>query len=152
MVMALAVGGVEMIAIILLSVYGAMRLPPDARVPVHWAGRWGNFQSKQAGLAAYPVIGASLFVLLAVVGLTLSTNSKSAFSPAIFLPIVLCLVLLTQVRAIDQARRAYAEAGSEAGAGTETGAEAGTGAGTGTEAGAEAGTGAGTGTEAGPAR
>jgi hypothetical protein len=139
MVTALAVGGVELVAMILLSVYGAMRLPPDARVPVPWAGRWGNFQTKQADLVAYPVIGAFFFVLLAVVGLTLSTNSKSAFSPGIFLPIVLCLILLAQVRAIDQARRGDAE-GAEGGPGAGTGAEAGTGAG------------AGAGTEAGPAR
>jgi hypothetical protein len=147
MVTALAVGGVELVAMILLSVYGAMRLPPDARVPVPWAGRWGNFQTKQADLVAYPVIGAFLFVLLAVVGLTLSTNSKSAFSPGIFLPIVLCLILLAQVRAIDQARRGDADAADAAGGpGTGTGAATGAGAATGT------GAGAGAGTEAGPAR
>ncbi len=138
MVTALAVGGVEMIAIILLSVYGAMRLPPEAQVALPWAGRRGRFSAKRAGLVAYPAIGAFFFVLLAAIGLTLSTNSKSAFSPGIFLPIVLCVILLIQVRAIDQARRAEAEAGAEAG--TEAGA------GAGTEAGA------GAGTEAGPAR
>ena len=148
MVTALAVGGVEMIAIVLLSVYGATRLPPEAHVPLPWAGRQGSFSAKRAGLVAYPAMGAFFFVLLAAIGLTLSTNSKSAFSPGIFLPIVLCVILLIQVRAIDQARRA--EAG--AGAGTEAGTEAGAGAGT--EAGAGAGTeaGAGAGTEAGPAR
>jgi len=113
-VTALAVGGAELLAMVLLSVYGAMKLPPAARVPLHWGGRWGNFQSRRAALIAYPVIGASLFVLLAIVGLMVSTNSKSAFSPAIFLPIVLCIILLTQVRAIDQARRA-AGPGAEAG-------------------------------------
>jgi hypothetical protein len=127
MVTALSVGGAELIAMILLSVYGAMRLPPDARVPLHWGGRWGNFQSKQRALIAYPVIGVALFVLLAVIGLTLSANSKSAFSPGLFLPIVLCLILLTQVRAIDQARRTDAERGTDAGTGAGT--EAGTGAG-----------------------
>jgi hypothetical protein len=112
-VTALAVGGAELLAMVLLSVYGAMKLPPDARVPLHWGGRWFNFSAKRAGLIAYPVIGASLFVLLAVIGVV-STNSKSAFSPGIFLPIVLCVILLTQVRAIDQARRP----GTEAEAGT----------------------------------
>ena len=144
MVTALAVGGVEMVAIILLSVYGAMRLPPQAHVPLPWADRWGSFSAKRAGLVAYPAIGAFFFVLLAAIGLALSTNSKSAFSPGIFLPIVLCVILLIQVRAIDQARRAEAEAGTEAGTG------AGAGAGTETGAGTEAGAGAGT--EAGPAR
>ena len=126
MVTALAVGGVEMVAIILLSVYGAMR-PPQAHVPLPWADRWGSLSAKRAGLVAYPAIGAFFFVLLAAIGLALSTNSKSAFSPGIFLPIVLCVILLIQVRAIDQARRAEAEAG--AGAGTEAGAGAGTEAG-----------------------
>jgi hypothetical protein len=118
MVTALAVGGVELVAMILLSVYGAMKLPPEARVPLHWGGHWGNFSTKQAGLIAYPVIGAALFVLLAVIGLTLSTNSKSGFSPSIFLPILLCVVLLTQVRAIDQARRVETEAEPKAEAGS----------------------------------
>jgi hypothetical protein len=129
MVTALAVGGAEMVAMILLSVYGAMRLPPDAQVPLPWAGRWGN-SSARAGLVGYPVIGASFFVLLAAIGLTLSTNSKSAFSPGIFLPIVLCLILLAQVRAIDQARRTEADDGTEAEAGTGAGNDAGTRAGT----------------------
>jgi len=129
MVTALAVGGVEMIAIILLSVYGAMRLPPEAPVPMPGAGRWGNF-SPRAGLVGYPVIGAFFFVLLAAIGLMLSTNSKSAFSPGIFLPVVLCVVLLFQVRAIDQARRPDAEAGTGPEAGTGTGTKAGTEAGT----------------------
>ena len=106
MVTALAVGGAELLAMVLLSVYGAMKLPPDAQVPLRWGGRWGNFPAKRAGLIAY--------VLLAVIGLALSTNSKSAFSPGIFLPIVLCVILLTQVRAIDQARRP----GTETEAGT----------------------------------
>jgi hypothetical protein len=109
-VTALAVGGAELLAMVLLSVYGAMKLPPDARVPLHWGGRWGNFSARRTGLIAYPVIGASLFVLLAVSGLAFSASSRSALSPGIFLPIALCVVLLTQVRAIDQARRPGAEA------------------------------------------
>ena len=130
MVTALVVGGVEMVAMILLSVYGAMRLPPEAHVPPPWAGRWGSLSAKRAGLVAYPAVGAFFFVLLAAIGLTLYTNSKSAFSPGIFLPIVLCVILLIQVRAIDQARRAEAGTGAGTGAGPEAGTETGTGAGT----------------------
>ena len=62
MVTALAVGGVEMLAMVLLSVYGAMKLPPEAHVPLPWADRWGNFSAKRAGLIAYPAIGAFFFV------------------------------------------------------------------------------------------
>jgi len=101
----LAIGGAELLAMIVLSVWGAVKLPPEARVPVHWGGRWGNFQTKRAGLIAYPVVGAFLFVFLVVVGLTVPTHGNKALTPTIFLPIVLCIILLTQVRAIDQARR-----------------------------------------------
>ena len=105
MVTALAIGGAELLAMILLSVYGARKLPPDARVPLHWGGRRGNFQSKQTGLAAYPVIGAGIFVVLAVIGVTVHPHGRTAaFAPVLFVPIVLCVILLTQVSALDQAR------------------------------------------------
>jgi len=110
MVTALAIGGAELLAMILLSVYGAMKLPPGARVPLDWGGRWGSFQGKYAGLIAYPAIGAGIFVLLAILGATLHPHGRpAAFAPVLFAPIVLCVLPLTQVAAIDKARRGAAD-------------------------------------------
>jgi len=106
----LVVGAVELLAIVALSVNGNRKLPPNARIPLNWAGSWGNFTTKQAGLIAYPVIGAGIFVLFTVLLLTVQPHGRmSAFAPGIFLPIVLCVVLLAQVSAIDKARRGAAE-------------------------------------------
>ena len=106
MVTALAIGGAELVAMILLSVWGARILPPDARVPLHWGGRWGNFQNRNSGLIAYPVIAAGIFALLAILGVTVHPHGRpAAFAPVLFVPIVGCVFLLTQIATIDKARR-----------------------------------------------
>ena len=49
-------------------------------------------------------------MLFTVLLLTVQPHGRvSAFAPGIFLPIVLCVVLLAQVSAIDKARRGAAE-------------------------------------------
>ena len=107
MLVELVVGAMEVLAMVALSVNGNRRLPADARVQVQWAGRWGNFQSKQAGLITYPVTGAGIFVVFTILLLTVQPHGReSAFAPGIFLPIVLCVILLTQIAAIEKARRA----------------------------------------------
>ena len=46
-------------------------------------------------------------MLLGIVAATVQVHGKMAgFSPGIFLPIVLCIVLLSEIVAIDRARRA----------------------------------------------
>lgn len=111
MLVELVVGAMEVLAIVALSVNGNRRLPADARVQVQWAGRWGNFQSKQAGLITYPVTGAGIFVVFTILLLTVQPHGReSAFAPGIFLPIVLCVILLTQISAIEKARRTAADA------------------------------------------
>jgi hypothetical protein len=103
----LIIGVVEVLAMAGLAAYGAAKLPPDARVSLHLIGRYGNFSSRRAGLVAWPVLGAILFVLLGTVAVTVQVHGKLAgFSPGIFLPLVLCIVLLSEVVAIDRSRRA----------------------------------------------
>jgi hypothetical protein len=57
-IIGLAIAGVFLLAIGALSASGEVTLPPQARVPVHWAGRYDNFRSKRQGLITYPVISA----------------------------------------------------------------------------------------------
>ena len=103
----LIIGVVEVLAMAALAAYGAAKLPPDARVSLHLIGRYGNFSSRRAGLIAWPVLGGILFVLVGIVAATIQVHGKMAgFSPAIFLPLVLCIVLLSEIVAIDRARRA----------------------------------------------
>lgn len=52
MIVAFAIGGVELLLMVLVSVYGAVTLPPDARIPLHWGGTYRNFTSKRAGLGS----------------------------------------------------------------------------------------------------
>ncbi len=103
----LIIGVVEVLAMAALAAYGAAKLPPDARVSLHLIGRYGNFSSRRAGLIAWPVLGAILFVLVGIVAATIQVHGKmSGFSPGIFLPLVLCIVLLSEIVAIDRSRRA----------------------------------------------
>ena len=103
----LIIGLVEVLAMAAMAAYGAAKLPPDARVSLHLIGRYGNFSSRRAGLIAWPVLGGILFVLLGIVAATVQVHGKMAgFSPGIFLPIVLCIVLLSEIVAIDRSRRA----------------------------------------------
>ena len=102
----LIIGLVEVLAMAALAAYGAAKLPPDARVSLHLIGRYGNFSSR-ARLIAWPVLGGIVFVLFGIVAATVQVHGKMAgFSPAIFLPIVLCIVLLSEIVAIDRSRRA----------------------------------------------
>ncbi len=103
----LIIGLVEVLAMAALAAYGAAKLPPDARVSLHLIGRYGNFSSRRAGLIAWPVLGGIVFVLLGIVAATVQVHGKMAgFSPGIFLPLVLCIVLLSEIVAIDRSRRA----------------------------------------------
>jgi hypothetical protein len=101
----MAIGGAELLLMILMSVYGAVTLPPGARVPVHWGGTWGNFRSKRAGLISWPAVGACLFALLAVVGEIRSHGQSAAGAIRVLLPIIMCVLLIAQVGAIRAARR-----------------------------------------------
>ncbi len=110
MLVELVVGVMEVLAMVAMSVNGNRRLPSSARIQVPWASRWAN-ESKQAGLIAFPVTGAAIFVLFTVLLVTVQPRGQAgAFAPGIFLPIVLCVLLLLQIGAIEKARRAAADA------------------------------------------
>lgn len=105
MIAAFAIGGAELLLMILVSMYGAVRLPPGARIPLHWGGTYGNFTSKRAGLVVWPAVGAGIFVMLTLVS-GLRSHGRSAGSALEFvMPIVMCVLLVSQAGAIMTARR-----------------------------------------------
>jgi hypothetical protein len=62
---ALVIGGVILLAMIGVSWYGAVTLPGDARVPIHFGVSDNNFVPKRAGLVMHPAAGAVVLLLLA---------------------------------------------------------------------------------------
>jgi 4-amino-4-deoxy-L-arabinose transferase-like glycosyltransferase len=103
---ALAVGGVILLAMICVSWYGWVTLPGDARVPIHFGGSYNNFVSKRAGLVMHPAAGAVTFLIFAFVGHGNSANGASSKAhPYVILPVIMCVLLVTQAGAIRVARR-----------------------------------------------
>ncbi len=106
MTAALVIGGVVLLAMICVSWYGAVTLPGDARVPIHFGVSYNNFVSKRAGLVMHPAAGAVVYLLLAFVSHgnpAHGTSSKAL--PHIFPVLIMCVLLAVQVGAIRVARR-----------------------------------------------
>lgn len=96
--MLLAIGGLVVLAMITVSCYGAAVLPADARIPVHWLGRYGSFVSKRAGLIMWPTFGVLFMVLLAVADL--GTGARDRLAGAIMLVIAMGVLLAFQAGAV----------------------------------------------------
>ncbi len=105
MIVAVAISGAILLGMIGVSWYGAVTLPPQARVPVHWGGSYGNFQSKRTGLITYPAVGAGMIVLLAGIGQIRPDRHAAGQFLAIILPITMVVLIVTQAGAIRAARR-----------------------------------------------
>jgi hypothetical protein len=106
MTAALVIGGVVLLAMICVSWYGAVILPSDARVPIHFGVSYNNFVSKRVGLVIHPVAGAVVFLLSAFVSHGNSAHGASSKALPHVLPvIIMCVLLAVQVGAIRVARR-----------------------------------------------
>jgi hypothetical protein len=103
-----AISGLLFALMIGISWYGAVTLPSDARIPLHYGlGSYNNFAPKTAGLILWPVGGAVVFTVLAAVSehaIKPNHGGKSSAS-LIILPIVLAVLIATQWGAISLARR-----------------------------------------------
>ena len=106
MTAALAIGGVMLLAMIGVSWYGAVTLPSDARVPIHFGVTYNNFVPKRVGLVMHPAAGLVVFLILALAQHGHTANgTPSKTHPYVFLPIILCVLLVVQIGAIRVARR-----------------------------------------------
>lgn len=102
---ALAAGGTLLAVMIALSWYGAVTLPADARVPVHWGFGWGNYRSKQFGLITWPVAGAVSYLLLGVFGASLSHGHREDLVAIVLMVVIMGMMAALQAGALAAARR-----------------------------------------------
>jgi len=103
---ALGIGGVALLAMICVSLYGAVTLPSDARVPIHFGVSYNNFVPKRVGLVVHPAVAAVVLLISALLLHGHSVNGTSSKAHAdVILPIAMCVLLVVQVGAIWVARR-----------------------------------------------
>jgi hypothetical protein len=102
-----AISGLLFALMIGISWYGAVTLPSDARIPLHYGlGYYNNFAPKTVGLILWPVGAAVVFAVLAAVAEhAIKPNHGKASASLIILPIVLAVLIATQWGAISLARR-----------------------------------------------
>jgi hypothetical protein len=107
-VVSFVISGLLLAAMIGISWYGAVTLPPDARIPIHYRlGAYNNFASKTTGLIVWPVVGAlAVAVLAALSAHAIKPNhSGGGQVPLIILPILLLVITAAQWGAISVARK-----------------------------------------------
>lgn len=96
----LVIGGALELAIICLSLYGAVTLPPGAQIPLHGAGGYNHWLPKGIGLALWPVLGVAVYVIILV-----TEHSQQVHgSPAVGLIVALGVMLAAQIGALARAR------------------------------------------------
>jgi hypothetical protein len=110
-VVSLLISGVLLVVMIGIAVYGAVTLPADARIPIHYGiGAYANFASKAVGLVMWPAGGALIFGILTALAEHVITpnhghHPQVSAAPLIITPIVLALVTAAEWGAIAVARR-----------------------------------------------
>ena len=107
-VVLLVISGLLVVAMIGISCYGAITLPSDARIPLHYGlGSYNNFASRNVGLIVWPAGGILIFGLLTAVSVhAIKPNHPGGGGAAlIIMPIVLVIVAGFQWGAISLARR-----------------------------------------------
>jgi hypothetical protein len=99
-----AVGGAALLAMVAISVWGALTLPPGSRVPLHHGlGGWNNWRSKKVALVAWPGIGVFLYALLLTATSRPHVSGKAA--PAVFAPVAMVIIALAYYGAVRAAIR-----------------------------------------------
>jgi hypothetical protein len=117
MIASLVIGGLLLAGMVAATGYAAVRLPGDARVPLHAGSpEYSVWLPKGAGLAAWLAAGAVVFAALAWLTLSQAAANWAASMRVTLLPAVMCVALAAEVAAIILARRAVP---AEAAAGTE---------------------------------
>jgi hypothetical protein len=96
----LITGAALELAIVCVSLYGAVTLPQGAQIPVHGAGGYNRWLPKSAGLAFWPVLGAVVYAIILVTGHSQQVHG----SPGVGLAIALCVMLVAQIGALSRAR------------------------------------------------
>lgn len=96
----LIIGGALELAIICVSLYGAVTLPPGAQIPVHGAAGYNRWLPKSIGLALWPVLGVVVYVSI----LATAHSPDVHGSPTVGLSLALAVMLVVQIGALARAR------------------------------------------------
>jgi len=100
----LILGGALLLAMICVSLYGAVTLPPGAQLPVHFGpGGYNRWVSKNTGLALWPGLGVVVFAIIVVT--VKNHQTHGGLGPSAGLSIALGVMLITQIGALAVARR-----------------------------------------------
>ncbi len=106
MLASLIIGGVLLLAIVAASGWGAVVLPADARVAVHYGSENHQYLvSKRAGLLIWPALGVIVYGAL---GEIIASSLAAGWVPGVrdvLVPAVLVVVLAFQAGALITARR-----------------------------------------------
>jgi hypothetical protein len=96
---ALIIGGALLLAMIGVSLYGAVALPAGAQMPIHFGGGgYNRWVSKNTALVLHPLIGAVAYAFIVVT--VRDHQTHGGLGPAAGLSIALGIVLIAQVGAL----------------------------------------------------
>lgn len=95
----LIVESMLVLAMAIVSAYGARSLPAGTPVPIHFGGGYNNWVPKPLGLTIWPVVGIAISVLLNVIA-----RSAEGSVLEVVCPVVLAVFLVVQFGAIKAAR------------------------------------------------
>ena len=99
----LIIGGALLLAMISVSLYGAVTLPPGAQLPLHFGpAGYNRWVPKNTGLVLWPAIGAVIYAIIVVTVKDHQTHGGPG--PSVGLSIALGVILVTQVGALAVAR------------------------------------------------
>ncbi len=100
---ALIIGGALLLAMICVSLYGAVILPAGAQMPVHFGpAGYNRWVSRNTGLVLHPAAGAVIFAIIVVTVRDHQTHGGPG--PAVGLSVALGVVLAAQIGAVAVAR------------------------------------------------
>lgn len=102
---ALIIGTVLLLAMIGVSVYGALTLPPDAKLPLHFGVTgYTNWQRKDLALLLWPTLAAAVYVILIVVSDAHHGTGRGG-QLSVILPVILAVMLAGHVGALNVAMK-----------------------------------------------
>lgn len=97
-------GAIVVLAMVAMSVWGAVTLPPGSQVPVHHGlGGWNNWQPKKLALIVWPAI--SVFVYILLLATTSSASSSGKTAPSVLAPIAMVVIAFSYYNALRAALR-----------------------------------------------
>jgi hypothetical protein len=100
---AMAIGSVLLVAMLGVSVYAAVTLPPGALVPVHRGlGGYNNWQPKRVALVLWSGIAVAIYVIILATAGAAGPNGRLA--PTVVLPVAQLVLIFNQMGAIRAAR------------------------------------------------